>query len=420
MARHRRENLLFYKGDLNETLRNHIATITYKVDNIPKNQLLATPEDDLVDYIYSEFEVIPITLHEDAKEMEQHEINIDVSGYPDRNFFREEGPIYVPGVRIVVSIPYSGYHVLWNLRPNRGQTVFPRADVRQPDQSGIGQLDIVIEQPTDEPPDNIKQHLESELETIKFYLEVQRTQIEQFNSSIPEKIRKAIKARKERLKTHEGIAESLGIPLKRRGDAPSIQPISMKRKLVKPLPPPPKSGFKPEPGISGEDFEYILSIIRHVGRTFEATPKTYSIHNEEELRDILLAHLNGHYEGSATGETFRRSGKTDIRIEDQNRAAFIAECKVWKGSKELLESVDQLLGYLTWRDCKTAIILFNKHNARFTELITKVPETLRSHPKFKKDISQRGDGEWRFIFTSLEDDLRQVIVNVFIFNLYIA
>jgi hypothetical protein len=76
----------------------------------------------------------------------------------------------------------------------------------------------------------------------------------------------------------------------------------------------------------------ILKIFRHEGRTWESTPKTYFVHPAEELRDMLLAHLNGHYEGVATGETFRMSGKTDIRIEDNSRAAFITECKIWEGS----------------------------------------------------------------------------------------
>jgi hypothetical protein len=132
-----------------------------------------------------------------------------------------------------------------------------------------------------------------------------------------------------------------------------------------------------------------------------------------------LAHLNGHYSGGASGETFRRAGKTDIRIEDNKRAAFIAECKVWRGQKELAEGINQLLGYLTWRDCKAAIILFNKNIAGFTELLSKVPETCKSHPKFRKDLGVQSSGEWRYVFTSKEDDLREVTVHVFLLNLYV-
>lgn len=188
---------------------------------------------------------------------------------------------------------------------------------------------------------------------------------------------------------------------------------------MRPLPHAPKGGYKPEPGITNEDYEHILSVIRHEGRTFESTPNTFAVHDEEQVRDIILAHLNGHYKGGATGETFRRSGKTDIRIEDQDRAAFVAECKIWRGAKELNSAVDQLLGYLTWRDCKAAIVIFNKQNAKFMELLQKVPETLAAHPHVKKNLGQHGDSKWRFVFASEEDEMLQVFVHVFLFNLFV-
>lgn len=416
----RRDNLLFYEGDLHGTLDNYTRQISEKVNAISKDQFLSTPEDDLVDHVYSELHIEPLTLHEDSMEMEQHEVQIDVSGYRDRNPFGDPGPIYVQGIRVVVSVPFTGESVLWKLRTNHFQSVFPRADIRESRGDQAGSVELVFEQPSDAQPEKLKQNLERELKSIRFYVDAQRSQVEQFNSTVPQNIRRAVQARRERLEKHEGIADLLGIPLKRRDGAPSVKPIQIKRTLVRPLPPPPKSGYKPEPGITDDDYEHILSVIRHEGRTFEATPKTYAVHDEEELRDIILAHLNGHYQGGATGETFRRSGKTDIRIEDQDRAAFVAECKVWHGPKELLAAVDQLLGYLTWRDCKAAILIFNKHNAKFTELIDKIPESLTNHPNFKRDLGQQGDGEWRFTFTSQEDELRQVIVNVFVFNIYVA
>ncbi|MEP4891826.1 MAG: hypothetical protein ABJV04_17525 [Aliiglaciecola sp.] len=416
----RRDNLLFYEGDLHGTLDNQTRQINEKVNAIPKDQFLSTPEEDLIEHLCSQLHIEPLELHEDSMEMEQQEVQIDVSGYRDRNPFGDRGPINVHGIRIVVSIPFIGESVLWKLRPNTYQSVFPRADIREARGDTAGSVELVFEQPSDAQPEQLKNNLESELKSIRFYVDAQRNQIEGFNSSVPQNIRRAVQARQEKLEKHDGIADLLGIPLKRREGTPSVKPIHIKRTLVRPLPPPPKSGYKPEPGISEDDYEHILSVIRHEGRTFEATPRTYAVHDEEELRDIILAHLNGHYQGGATGETFRRSGKTDIRIEDQDRAAFVAECKVWRGQKELLAAVDQLLGYLTWRDCKASIIVFNKHNAKFTELIDKVPSSLTSHPNFKRDLGQQGDGEWRLVFTSQEDELRQVIVNVFVFNIYVA
>ncbi len=409
---YRRNNLLFTGYKLDAILEARARQITAKVNEIQKDQFLTTSEDDLVEYIFSQLYIEPLTLYEESAEQEQNEATVSISG--------RRGTVHVPGIRVVVSIPFTGDFDLWNLCPNKFQSTFPRADVREPIGDKPGNIEIVLQQPTDEQPEQLQKDLDDELKRIRFYIEAQRSQVEQYNKTAPDIIRRAIQSRRERLKKHDEIADFLKIPLKRRGGVPQVQPIPIKRKLVKPLPPPPKSGLKSEPGITDEDFEHILSVIRHEGRTFETTPKTYAVHDEEELRDIMLAHLNGHYEGGATGETFRKTGKTDIRIEDQSRAAFIAECKIWRGEKELAEAVDQLLAYLTWRDCKAAIVIFNKHNAKFTELLDKVPATLSAHQKFKKDLGQRGDGEWRFLFTSAEDELRQVIVNVFLFNIYVT
>jgi hypothetical protein len=144
------------------------------------------------------------------------------------------------------------------------------------------------------------------------------------------------------------------------------------------------------------------------------------VHDEEEFRDILLANLNSHYQGDATGETFRKKGKTDIRIEAASRAAFVAECKVWRGITELIEAVAQLQGYLTWRDSKSAIVIFNKKVAGFSDLQTKVPELFRSHAAFRAEVPTKHVGEWRFVLASNEDVNRRLTVHVFLFNLYTA
>ena len=416
MSRH--GDLLFYEGDLYGTLDNHSNQITNEVNAIPKDQFLAIPEEDLVEHIFSQLRIEPIILYEDRMQMEQHEIEVDVSGYSDR-FTSGDGPCYVHGISVSISIPYTGESLLWKLRPSSYQSVFPRAKVHEKHGDTSGELSLVFKQPADEDQQRIKDELEQQLRSIRFYVDAQKSQIESFNNTAPDLIRRAVQSRRERLKKQDGISDLLGIPIKQKDGAPSIEPIQVKKAITKPLPPAPDSGYKPEPGITDTDYEYILSVIRHEGRTFETTPGTYFIHDEEELRDIILAHLNGHFQGGATGETFRRSGKTDIRIEDQERAAFVAECKIWRGQKELNAAVDQLLSYLTWRDCKASIIIFNKHNAKFTELLEKIPESLVSHPNFKREIEHNEDGEWRFVFTSKEDELRQVIINAFAFNIYI-
>jgi len=322
----------------------------------------------------------------------------------------------VPGMEVTVTVPFTGDPALWQMKPNRWQTVFPRGTVRGSGEAGS--LTITLTQPADQDPAHFKGRLDQELATIRFYLESQRAQIVEFNASIESAVRASVRARRARVEKHQGLEALLGIPLARREGVPGTTTVPMQRKLVRPLPPPPKSGYKPEPGIADADYDHILSVIRHEGRTFESTPATYAVHGEEDLRNIMLAHLNGHYQGDASGETFRSSGKTDIRIEVENRAAFVAECKVWKGSKELGKAVDQLLGYLTWRDCKTAIVLFNKHNSGFSSILGSIPEVLQAHEGYRKTLLAGADGEWQFSMTSREDEGRIVRVHVFAFDIY--
>jgi hypothetical protein len=143
--------------------------------------------------------------------------------------------------------------------------------------------------------------------------------------------------------------------------------------------------------------------------------------DEEDLRSILLVHLNGHYEGAATGETFRGSGKADIRIEDGERSAFIAESKIWSGRAALLEAIDQLIGYLSWQDCKTALIFLNKNNKRYIHIKSELVRGFQSHPGFLRIIpldGRQGEWEWEFSMASANDNERLPRVHIFLFDCY--
>src|SRR5262245_59047525 len=100
--------------------------------------------------------------------------------------------------------------------------------------------------------------------------------------------------------------------------------------------------------------------MRSMALVIERNPAAFASLDEEAIHTHFLLQLNGHYEGGATGETFNTSGKTDILIRVENRNIFIAECKLRRGPKTFNEAVDQLLGYLSWRDTKCALLIFNK------------------------------------------------------------
>ena len=86
--------------------------------------------------------------------------------------------------------------------------------------------------PSDEPRERFKSRLDEQLELIKEHLASQQRQIDEFRKGLPDRIGDAVRARREKIQQHEDLQGFLGIPLKRREDAPALAPIPMKRQLV--------------------------------------------------------------------------------------------------------------------------------------------------------------------------------------------
>jgi hypothetical protein len=121
-----------------------------------------------------------------------------------------------------------------------------------------------------------------------------------------------------------------------------------------------------------------------------------------------LVQLNGQYHGEATGETFNHDGKTDILIRHQGKNIFVAECKFWDGHDELIKTTNQLLGYTTWRDTKTALIIFSRR-MNFTKVISEAKRAMKDHPRYKTGPKEEGESRFRYIFKHPNDDQREII-----------
>lgn len=405
--------LLFCELNLSDELNARQFRISTEVDAIPREQFLISSDSELIEHIKAELRVDPLVLDEEAATVTETETQVDISGDPNR-FFRSfnQGPYYVPGTCIDVDIPFTGEDWLFDYRTNPFFTLFPHGEV------SLKSLRVSITLPHDVDRIKFKEDYDQEMKLIRDYIAYSYTQVSEYNDSLPKLIQQAIESRRERLNKHGNIAALLDIPLATKPGAPSMTPIRVVVRRPPTLPVPPKDGVKPELGISSETFEHILQFIRHQGRTFETTPKTYAIHDEEDLRNIIMAQLNGHFKGDAGAEVFRKQGKTDLRIEAESRAAFVSECKVWAGPASLTGAMDQLLDYLTWRDSKAALVMFNMRNKDLSRILKTVPNTLMNHTLFVQDIGCDEFGEWRIRMRSREDEGRRVIVHVFVFNLY--
>ena len=405
---------LFREDDLDHQLRERQGKTASKIDAIPEDRFLVSSDQEIVEHILPQLFVEPVTLQLDARTMTKTETKVDVSG--DRmRFFGDPyhpGPFYVPGTRVDIDIPYTGEDWIFRYRTNPWGAAPPRGETRQ------GNLRISISLPHDAEPEKFKETYDRRISLIGGYVNNGRKQIVAYNASLESLVRDAIAGRRSRLAKHAGIADLLDIPLATKDGAPSIEPGRIEVRHPPPLPTAPKTGLRPEPGIADETYERILGFIRHQGRTFERTPRTYALHDEEGLRNIILAQLNGQFEGAAMGEAFRGRGKTDICIETDNRAAFVGECKLWNGPASLTGALDQLLRYLTWRDSKASVIVFNKRNRNFSKILPAIPDAIRDHALVVRDLPCGEDGEWRVLMRSEEDEGRRVTVHVFLFNLY--
>ena len=147
----------------------------------------------------------------------------------------------------------------------------------------------------------------------------------------------------------------------------------------------------------------------------ERSPLIFQGIDEESLRTHFLVALNAQYEGQATGETFNYEGKTDILIRSGVRNIFVAECKFWSGAAKLIETITQLLGYLSWRDSKAAILIFNR-NRDFSRVLETIPSTVREHANFQKDEGRRSETSFRYAFRHKDDAAKIVHVTVMAFD----
>jgi len=408
-------NYLFVAESLAEMLRQRHAGVAETVDRVPQEQFLLSSDGELVAHLLPALRIEPIELDEAGRSMTQSETKVDVSRDGNRVFSSGGGgPFFIPGTRLEISIPFTGEPWLFQYKTNPSLSVFPRGDVEAA--GGKPRLRISVERAHDVAPENIKVDVDRDLDLLRRTLSYSKSQVEAFNQHLEQNLRNSISQRRKRLEKHAALASMLDIPLAAKEGAPPLKRVIVETKPAPRLPVVPKTGLQQEPGISDESYEKILSVIRLEGRSFETTPTTFSKFSEEELRDLLVAHLNGHFQGKAAGEVFRKSGKSDICIQEDSRAAFVGECKIWGGASQVQTDLNQLLGYLTWRDCKAALIVFNKTVKEFSVVQQGLAEAVRSHPNFHKEVPSTEPGEWRVVMRSTEDAGRLVTIQVFAFN----
>ena len=381
-----------------------------EIGSLSEDRVLNTSPEKLCDYFVEKYSIDPLVIDESGIHIDYGDAQVDVSHRFEYAVFDQSRPTYVTGTRITFFVPFSGDAELFKCRPSTFSLNPPRGVVRG------NELVFVYDRTTHDVP-NIRNEFDRELQSVQQNLSRIADQVEQFNSTVRTKVSQQIGARREKLLQDRGIIEGLGFPLKRRSQVPTTYASpEVKRRIVPQLPPVSTKPSRPEPTLAIDEYEHILSVISNMVMVMERSPSAFKTMGEEDLRQHFLAQLNGQYEGQATGETFNYEGKTDILIRAEGKNIFIAECKFWTGPASLSEALDQLLGYTSWRDTKTALLIFNR-KATMSTVLQRIPLTVREHANYKTDLNYETESGFRYVFSHRDDPDREFMLTVLAFDI---
>jgi len=401
---------LFTKYDLGSSLHSQLQKMQNEIAGYPANELLNTGTERLLDYFEEKYRANIPELNESGAMFDQVETQVDVRHDWDRAVTDRSRPALVPGTRYEFSIPFTGDAVLFDMRASSFSLNPPYAAINE------GRVVFTYER-TDHNAEALKAAFGRDLSAVKTALAWVREDVEPFNATLRGEALQAIEARRARLLANQNVAAAIGIPLKRREDAPKtyVAP-EVRRKPAITRPPASTKPYTPEPALEMAEYDHILRVIRDMILVMERSPHAFANMHEPGIRDHILVQLNGHYEGRATGETFNFKGKTDILIRVDDKNIFVAECKFWDGPKSLTDTIDQLLGYATWRDSKLAVVLLYR-GRNFSDMLAKVPPTMLDHPGVMRQLGYKHETDSRYLLRHRDDPDKELMLTVLCFNI---
>jgi hypothetical protein len=402
---------LFSSRSLRELIEDRSQAIRSEIEQVESNRLLNTSTSDLENYFHEKFVLMAPSLRLDDWTVLGHETKIDVSRDPNRYVSDSSRPFYIAGQRIEIEVPIDGEVELMYARPSTHSLNPPKGKIR----SQSLMLEYVVA--NDAGDGNIRTQVDRAVEEINKHIEWVAKEVGAFNGEIKQTIEQGIEDRKRRILTNHGRVASLGIPLKSNPNAPQtyVTP-NVRRKVVPSLPKASTLPYEPEPILENQQYEHILSVVQNMTKVMERSPSAFKVMGEEDLRQHFLVQLNGQFEGAATAETFNVNGKTDILLRAGDRNVFIAECKFWKGPKQYLETIDQLIGYKAWRDTKTAMLIFNR-NTSMSTVLNGVAATTSEHKNFKRTVDWTHESGFRYVFHHDGDANREFVLTVLVFDI---
>lgn len=403
----------FKDRDLGMALSASRQRMTKQIDSFTNEEIMGNDLEILANNLYEEFRIEPVEIMDEEfskRYIEQAKIQKRSDPFCQDSYRQEY--VEVDGVIMTFYFPFTGKEELFRYHASTF-SLGPYPDIS----TNNGFVSLRYEYSFDDmqredAKDITLKKMEHDIKDVRKGISYVNKDVESYNMSLLKQALHLLEEKKRKVESFFTVANMFEVPVKKSAYAETHVPLQ--RKIV-----PIAHEYKKEDTycISDDNYIDILTTIKHIGSTYERTPGPYAKMKEEDLRSILLAGLNGTYLGSAVGEAFRNNGKTDICIEEKNRAAFVAECKIWTGQKSVADALKQLDSYLTWRDCKTALIYFVRRKD-FLAILHTAEETLRGIPEMRQ-VQVIDKNEFKCCMVSTQNPGQQIQVRVMLFNMYV-
>ena len=381
-------------GNIDEHLRDFLGRLEREISVWDEDALLQAPDSEILSYLTGKYSIeCPVLDLEGRRLLPAREVVLPsvlrAPDHPMRDVKRK---------RFVLLVPFTGVIDILRMKPNTVDAEPPRAHL---DGSRFSLVVDGVEDPT-----AIRAEFDRQIEIIDRYLQQLRAEIDKYRLQLEQVITSAVSGRRRDILALREQEASIGFPVIRTVDSATFTFPVARRQITRPAART-NTPFAPEPTLAQEDYEAALHVIANARNGFERSPSTTAKLDEEEIRDLLLVILNGHFQGAAGGELFNGQGKTDILIRVEDRNIFIGECKFWAGPSMISTTLDQLLSYMVWRDTKAALLLFIR-NKDVTTAIHKAVEAVKAHGQFKRTLNSANGERYDFVFGSTSDPEREI------------
>lgn len=384
---------LFLKGNgsVSDYLRKLYGELEGEIDSFADEKIVNCNVDEWTEYLTEKYRVEPISFYVDyaTRSIQKTQIKRNNPWGHFGDVYGEPQFYMVDGCNIDYKVPFSGDDVLLKCTPSTYiMTSFEIFGFQKPSNTNYGFITIRLSYTNQEMKgfgDNLEEKVNSDFrnqfssfEKMSGYA---NDDIRSYNENLTSNVQQLLNKRREKADVFFSFSKALKIPLNLNSSSPNLTPIPLKKPHRANLNEPKPHAQEQQFYIDDSDFENIIKIIHLCGTALEESAKTFNQFNEEALRDYIKGMLSSHYENTVTGETFRRVGKTDIQIQREDKAAFIAECKVWHGIKLFSDAIEQLFCYATWKDTKLSLIIFNKENKNFAGVQQQIQSWLKENCK---------------------------------------